>query len=447
MNADIWVGYLLFILVPLVLWIIGISSNGRKGWLPRWFAFVAGSDNRLSLSRLQAFVWTLVIFGSFVAATAVHESIMSGRSEDKVAAQTKAKSAAEREATLIAVYDKAVIEDDTASQQLIVANQNFAAAEPAFKSKSENPLATADEKEAARKAFVTAQDALAVKTNSKKIAEDVLTAANKDKEEAKKFANVAAADARKYNWIEIPIELLALAGIALGSGVFSSLISAVNSEDKTACVTGLRWDNKTGLAKIYPKAANLSKDNYLVIEGVDMGKTGKVRLGAKNRFFGVKIMPIINWSDDGTSIIVDVLDGNLYDTLVVDTPNGKLCYDVEIQNNPTLGQAAVPAAATATAAIPAVGGTTALKDSKFYYEFVDLFRDDKSPSNFDLMKFQMFGWTFVAVFIYAWLFLADLRNDIQSLPLVPASIVILTGLSQAGYLGSKGISNVQGSGK
>ncbi len=61
-------------------------------------------------------------------------------------------------------------------------------------------------------------------------------------------------------------------------------------------------------------------------------------------------MPIINWSDDGTSIIVDVLDGNLYDTLVVDTPNGKLCYDVEIQNNPTLGQAAVPAAATATAA-------------------------------------------------------------------------------------------------
>lgn len=41
----------------------------------------------------------------------------------------------------------------------------------------------------------------------------------------------------------------------------------------------------------------------------------------------------------------------------------------------------------------------------YYYEFSDLFRDDKNPSAMDLMKFQMFGWTLVAIFIYAWLFL------------------------------------------
>ena len=65
----------------------------------------------------------------------------------------------------------------------------------------------------------------------------------------------------------------------------------------------------------------------------------------------------------------------------------------------------------------------------------------------DLMKFQMFGWTIIAIFIYSWLFLSNLGNTIASLPLVPQSIVILTGLSQAGYLAGKGVSNLEGSNK
>jgi hypothetical protein len=40
------------------------------------------------------------------------------------------------------------------------------------------------------------------------------------------------------------------------------------------------------------------------------------------------------------------------------------------------------------------------------------------------------------------LFLNDLRTNLSSLPVVPQSIVILTGLSQAGYLTSKGVSNL-----
>jgi hypothetical protein len=79
----------------------------------------------------------------------------------------------------------------------------------------------------------------------------------------------------------------------------------------------------------------------------------------------------------------------------------------------------------------------------YWYEFSDLFRDDKNPMNMDLMKFQMFGWTVVAIVVYSWLFLNDLRTDIHSLPLVPESIVILTGLSQIGYLAGKGVAGVK----
>ncbi len=59
----------------------------------------------------------------------------------------------------------------------------------------------------------------------------------------------------------------------------------------------------------------------------------------------------------------------------------------------------------------------------------------------------MFGWTFVAVVIYVYLFLTDMRSNLTSLPVVPQDIVILTGLSQAGYLTGKGVSNIGSSEK
>jgi len=42
-----------------------------------------------------------------------------------------------------------------------------------------------------------------------------------------------------------------------------------------------------------------------------------------------------------------------------------------------------------------------------------------------------------------YLFLAHLTPDIVTLPTVDASIAVLTGVSQAGYLARKGVSSVQ----
>ena len=74
---------------------------------------------------------------------------------------------------------------------------------------------------------------------------------------------------------------------------------------------------------------------------------------------------------------------------------------------------------------------------------VDLFRDDKSPDNLDLMKFQMFGWTVIAIVFYSYLFLRQIVPTLTALPEVPNGIVILTGLSQSGYLAAKGISGAR----
>ena len=76
------------------------------------------------------------------------------------------------------------------------------------------------------------------------------------------------------------------------------------------------------------------------------------------------------------------------------------------------------------------------------YEFIDLFRDDKNPQTLDTMKFQMFGWTLIAILIYGYLFLSSISASMTELPTVPESIVVLTGLSQGGYLAGKAVSNM-----
>src|SRR5205807_4486585 len=72
MGIDIKYGWLVFFGVPLLLWLIGAGAASKKARNSPFFAYIAGSDHRLSLSRLQAFLWTLTIFGAFSAATAVH---------------------------------------------------------------------------------------------------------------------------------------------------------------------------------------------------------------------------------------------------------------------------------------------------------------------------------------------------------------------------------------
>jgi hypothetical protein len=353
MGIDTKYGWLIFFGVPLLLWLIGAGAAFKKAKNSPFFAYIAGSDHRLSLSRLQAFLWTLTIFGAFAAATAVH--IFPSQAD-----ADKAKAAAQ-----------------TAAQR----------ADAAKKILDQTPAGAPERTER----------------------QNALDKAQADQQAAQKIVD-------ESSWVNIPAALLALAGIAIGSGVFSSLIAASNSEDKTACVMSLQSDPIPDPAGGSPPLVI----NTLLINGQNLGDRGRVRFG--------RIMAAIrNWKSDGTQIQIDVpaqllsvTDLKKWGPLVVDTPNGKLAY--ELAGSPT---DLILGAATS------------------YYEFVDLFRDDKSPDNLDLMKFQMFGWTVVAVVIYVYLFLNRLSTDLTALPTVPEGIVILTGLSQAGYLAGKGAANVK----
>ncbi len=410
MNLPEYTGYLVFFLLPIFLWLFVAAIVRRKGFKERAFALIAGSDNRLSLSRLQAFGWTLVIFGSFAAAMTIHTTINAGSPADIDNAQAHVKTATDKAESL-----KPNVATTAAAAK--AANDVYVAAQTALneaQTKETSVPANASEeiKQKARQAVEDAKGTLNAKTQTKATAEKAAEEAKTAADQADQDAKNAVALARSYKWVDIPAALLALAGIAIGSGVFSSLISAVNSEDKTACVTSLGSIPQADLKAHFPDAQAATNPNALSIMGKGMGSNGAVRLD-KDR------VPILLWKSDGTQIIVDVNDGVAYKTLTVDTGNGKLCYGLE-GNTPAL----------------------VLGLPKVSYELSDLFRDDKNPSGFDLMKFQMFGWTLIAIFIYVYLFLADLRPNLESLPVVPASIVILTGLSQSGYLTGKAVSNV-----
>ena len=373
MNLQVWTGYWFFFLIPIALWFIGASFIRRKEFSAKYLAFVAGGDNRLSLSRLQAFAWTMVIFGSFFAAMAIHSPIPlindaeveRLKSEAEFKEQDRANAQIRLEA---ATKNQAVSNTDLTQNELKIARQNY--------------------------------------------------------EDTAKQAAIAKVNAKGNHWVEIPLSLLALAGIAIGSGIVSNFISAVNNEEKTACVTGLSPIAAQVFNATHSDTAPTTSSRLLQIVGKELDKTGKVRLG-KGRVHSV-YASIVYWKSDGTEIVVEVPPNHPYDTLVVDTPNGKLCYEL-----------------TDTSTVDA-GINLQLGVGKYYYEFSDLFRDDKNPNNMDLMKFQMFGWTIIAILIYSWLFLGDMSKEISSLPIVPESIVILTGLSQAGYLAGKGVSNIGG---
>lgn len=346
---DPKLGWLVFFGVPLLLWIIGAGAAFNKGRNSPFFAYIAGSDHRLSLSRLQAFAWTLTIFGAFAAAMAVHDFPKPG------------------------ILETAASNLETATQE-------------AEKAKKELDQTTNAQDRPAK------QTALDNAINKQK-------AAQKDVDSIKSRAG----------WVDIPAALLMLAGIAIGSGVFSSLIAASNSEEKIACVTSIQSN-----AIVDP--AGGPPINTLVINGMNLGTRGRVR-------FGRIAATIRDWKADGTGIHVNVpatLTSLKNRPLVVDTSNGKLAYD-----------------------LTGTRDNMSLSEPTSFYEVVDLFRDDKSPDNLDLMKFQMFGWTVIAVVVYSYLFLRQIVPTLTALPEVPNGIVILTGVSQTGYLAGKGVSNVK----
>ncbi len=275
MNAPLTFGYIAFFGIPLLLWIIPGVSARLAGTRHPLLAVIGGSDGRLSLSRLQALVWTTVVFGAFSAAMVV---------SNKVTDQT---------------------------------------------------------------------------------------------------------------WVQIPEPLLQLTGIAIAASVISSLMAGTSGESRSVEITGLDM---------------ITDPAHIIIQGNDFGNPGMVR-------FGSKTIKADSWDDNQIKIAKSELTGSNAKRLIVDTANGKACY-----------------------LLNGIGPDFQLGEPTTYYELIDLFRTDQSPTGLDLMKLQMFGWTVIAVGFYVVLFLSRLSAEITSLPKLDQNIVILTGLSQAGYLTGKGAS-------
>jgi hypothetical protein len=214
-------------------------------------------------------------------------------------------------------------------------------------------------------------------------------------------------------WISIPNPVLALTGIALASGVASSTIAALTGDEKTAQVVGLGVDTTTT-----PTA--------LVLHGVNFGANGTVRIGKRQ-------LTTIAWTDRSTERATDPTRLDEIRTimptpvpagpLIVDTANGKACYTLDRS-----------------------GQTLTLGTPTTCDEWVDLFRNDQSPRGLDLMKFQMFGWTLVALLAYVAFFvryLHDQGSAIAQLPPIDDSIVALTAISQGAYNSGKAVNGIR----
>src|SRR5260370_25012230 len=106
--TPVTIGWMTFSGVPGILWLLGVIVNRGHGFAARILGFTVGTDNRLSLSRLQAFLWTLVIFGSFAAAMAIHKDIKPATAAEIETATKKAKEAADAAAAKKTAYQSAL---------------------------------------------------------------------------------------------------------------------------------------------------------------------------------------------------------------------------------------------------------------------------------------------------------------------------------------------------
>jgi hypothetical protein len=413
MHLPVLWGYISFVAIPTFLWLLGALAVRRRPFPARLAAFVAGSDNRLSLSRLQAFAWTLVIFGSFAAAMLVHTHITSDTDIRTGQAAAAAQLAFEKTTSDLKIADTKLSKMESLLND---AKTAWAIADvTAQNSRALAAGSTGSDRDAALKKAASDQQNEATLSVTMAGYQSAYENALKERNDAQGKRNKAEIEAKSTSsdWVKIPAALLALAGIAIGSGVFSSLIAGVNSDAKTACITALKRLTPDDLKARFPDANSIAGCDALVIEGAEMGSAGRVRLGTQPA-------PILFWDKNGNNIAVDLSEiKKAPDGIVIETSNGKLAYSLS-----------GPLHALALG-LPA-----------FKYDLADLFRDDKNPSIFSLMKFQMFGWTVIAIGIYTWIFLSNLSPEMSALPLVDPSIVILTGLSQSGYLAGKAISSV-----
>jgi hypothetical protein len=424
-----WIDVIAFFATILIIWALGTlrAHRGRRphrlGWRG-WFhplGFIVGNDNRLSLSRAQAFLWTMVIFGTYAAAWKAHKAVKPATPaaiEKITALATKAR-------------ERAIESHSSALQRSISAG---VAAEAKASAELDSALAFPNPVDSTRTAPALDSVRAALNARRKEAADARVSsiAADRVARIDSLRASLMEADAARYKWILIPAGLLALAGISIGSGLFSSLISAVNSTGVQPCITSIRAVRYEDLSALNlklgrPRSLDLP---CVVVEGTGLGHNGRVR-------FGSDFADVLSWneSENNMAIVVPpaaaIADGSKTwsGTLIIDTSNGKIAYGTRSGQVTQL----IPAPMQITLGSP----TDAL-------EWSDLFRTDSNPSSLDLTKFQMFGWTIISVTLYLWNFFVALaaQGVLATLPSIDESLVILMGVSQAAYLTNKGVQNL-----
>lgn len=476
-NSGIWV----FFGVPAVFMIIlavAAKSGNRKGSL---FKVVVGSDNRLSLSRVQAFAWTMVIVASWVAAMAVHFPL---RSDHAGGVLTKAEEEAK------ALDRKALAEADLKLSRLKMKPVDQDLQRKATADQVAFERAVRADREAHTEATKQEVDRTKGEANkSAKALEDFKLALAAQIREAETALEVAQ-DKLRADWVQIPGELLALAGIAIVAGIFSSLLAADNSEAVSASVSNVETVRRSLVVKALersltdnrpipqliqvikeelptlaqaqtaqadaeralktaqdaaqsarnalaanPKDASLIAGAKLLIDSVETAqstfdsRTKELEMLVDERVcllfsgVGLKKQGIVTLNGKFARIQFWSEDGT---TVIVDSDSqtpAKFSIDT--------------AAGKIIRKFSVAGNDIGLGENIEKIDFGDLLRDDKNPERFDLTKFQMFAWTIVAIGIYTFLFLKDLNPNMTTLPVVDQTIVILTGLTSGGYLAGK----------
>jgi hypothetical protein len=385
------IAYLIAFAVPVLLWWLAAGVLRRGDQRP-FFAVISGADARLSLSRLQAFLWTFVIVGTYVSAMTLHPPIditTPAEAEAIVAASKKANEAlaAAQAIRETKAAELAVKEIEVKAQETLQRRAVTIAADSRLDADAKK---LADDQVA--KKVVDYRNAAWARDDTKA----ALSEANAAVAALQTTASVKKTAWRRTKWVAIPVELLALAGISLASGVFASVISVTAKKDLPApVVTDVKFAN-----------------DVWTITGSGFGTEGEVRLGGRAGH-------PVTWTETALTVTSPAVHPKF---IVVDVSGGKAAYTITWEDE-----------------VPTLGG----RFKK--YEWGDLFRDDDTPTQFSLMKLQMFAWTLVALAIYVCIFLAGVwqsdQRMIDSLPIVDTTLVLLTGLSQAGYLGGKAVSS------
>jgi len=227
-----------------------------------------------------------------------------------------------------------------------------------------------------------------------------------------------------------PAALLALAGLSIGTGIFSSLISNAQDADKNPCVTSM---------EVAPWDFFLRADDSRPRSGAQHEVALCENSGARSRQEWIR-------SDSAASMPMCSSGAR------TETPSLSSCRDpprraplrpeAKLPSPPRLTPSTHPTASAFTASLRTSsserrGGRMTGSTCSATIE---------TRADLALTKFQMFGWTIVGVLIYLIAFWRVITSNdapyMTSLPDIDGSLVTLMGISQAAYLTGKAVAGV-----